>query len=72
MKAGKPTVQSVVYVGSFLTVHNALFFLHKFFYFYWSSMFKMLLRNAIEHCAQSGPNKLTRQRSLTGFITIPL
>ena len=67
MKAGKPTMPSVVYVERSLTMHNPLFFLHKL----WLNklMRRFLLvdfvqndGNAIEHCARSGhdQNKQTK------------
>ena len=54
---------AVVYVGSSLTVHSPLFFVHKLWLnklmrcFYWSVQNE---RNAIESCARSAPKKLTK------------
>ena len=57
---------AVGYVGSSLTVHNPLFYVHKLRLsklmrcFYWSVSSKYNDRNAIERCVRSGPKMVTK------------
>ena len=72
----------VLYVGSYVTVSNRLFFVHKLwlnklmqcFYRSVSSKWWECYWTLIECCARSGQEKLTKtyNKSLTGFITISL
>ena len=67
---------AVVYVGSSLTVHNALFFVHKLWLKKKKAMFQLVSKfkmiKMLLQVVHRQVHKNQEHRSLTGFITIPL